>query len=244
MRPPYCVSRPVRPPLLRHGPNQARGACLDHHRYQVRDSEIPRSPVAPDATVGQTDPVDLAYRTSLLKRLRAVHSLYDDACDTMTLDQVNHVVAPTTLPIAFSLAHQVLIEDVSLHMAGGPPIRYDDHWRARLSLAIDDDGKARTVEEMVHQRIGDYSAFRSFQRVVFDASERYVATLDPVRFDDVLVSPPYGDVLERTFSARVGAEDGITRSDALECWIYQHALRHLGEIEHARSLVGLGGLTS
>jgi hypothetical protein len=188
--------------------------------------------------------MDLAYRTSLLKRLRAVHGLYDDACDTMTLDQVNHVVAPTTVPIAFSLAHQVLIEDVSLHLAGGPPTRYDENWRASLALAIDDDGKARRVEEMVGQRIGDYAALRSFQHVVFTATEHYVATLDPERFDDVLVSPPYGDVLENTFSARVGANDGITRSDALECWIYQHALRHLGEIEHARSLVGLGGLTS
>ncbi len=188
--------------------------------------------------------MDLAYRRSLLKRLHAVHELYEDACDTMTRDQVNHVGAPTTLPIAFSLVHQVLIEDVSLHLVGGAPTRYDDHWRSRLGLAIDDDGKARTVEEMMHQRIGDYAAFRSFQRVVFTASEQYVASLDPVLFDDVLVSPPYGDVLERTFSARVGGVDGITRSDALECWIYQHALRHLGEIEHARSLVGLGGLTS
>jgi len=42
----------------------------------------------------------------------------------------------------------------------------------------------------------------------------------------------------------VGAERGISRSDALECWIYQHGLRHMGEIEHARALVGLGGMTS
>jgi hypothetical protein len=32
--------------------------------------------------------------------------------------------------------------------------------------------------------------------------------------------------------------------DAVECWIYQHALRHMGEIEHARGLVGLHGMTS
>jgi len=46
------------------------------------------------------------------------------------------------------------------------------------------------------------------------------------------------------FSARVGGTQGISRSDALECWIYQHALRHMGEIEHARALVGLTGMTS
>lgn len=29
-----------------------------------------------------------------------------------------------------------------------------------------------------------------------------------------------------------------------ECWTYQHGLRHMGEIELARGLVGLGGMTS
>ena len=55
---------------------------------------------------------------------------------------------------------------------------------------------------------------------------------------------PYGPGIDHTFSARVGGERGIPRSDALECWIYQHGLRHMGEIEHARALVGLGGMTS
>jgi hypothetical protein len=30
----------------------------------------------------------------------------------------------------------------------------------------------------------------------------------------------------------------------MECWWYQHGLRHMGEIEHARALVGLYGMTS
>ena len=37
---------------------------------------------------------------------------------------------------------------------------------------------------------------------------------------------------------------GITVLDAIECWIYQHGLRHMGEIELARGLVGLNGMTS
>ena len=28
--------------------------------------------------------------------------------------------------------------------------------------------------------------------------------------------------------------------DGFECWLYQHGLRHMGEIELARGLVGLG----
>ncbi len=188
--------------------------------------------------------MDLDYRSSLVRRLAAVHSLYYDACATMTLEQVNTVSQPTTLPIAFSLVHQVLIEDGSLAFTGGPSPLFDDAWATRIGLGVEDHGKEKSVEEMMHQRIADYGAFRDFQGLVFSASEAYVATIEPSTFNDVLVHAPYGAAIANTFSARVGGEAGITRSDALECWIYQHALRHMGEIEHARSMVGLTGLTS
>jgi hypothetical protein len=173
-----------------------------------------------------------------------LHSLYYEACATMTLEQVNRVTHEGVLPIAFSLVHQVLIEDGSLLFAGGPPAQFNDTWRERLDLAIPDHGKAKTVDEMMDQRIGDYEAFLEFQRRVFQATEDFVASTEPSSFTDVVVPYPYGPGLDHTFSARVGGESGITRSDALECWVYQHGLRHMGEIEHARALVGLGGMTS
>jgi hypothetical protein len=188
--------------------------------------------------------MDADYRSSLCRRLRAVHSLYYDACDSMTVDQVNAVTQPSTLPIAFSLVHQVLMEDGTLVFVGGPPPQFDDEWAHRLGLAIADHGKEKSVEEMMAQRIGDYAAFQQFQRRVFRATEEYVADVDPATLNDILIRAPYGPVIADTFSARVGGANGITLSDALECWIYQHALRHMGEIEHARSLVGLGGMTS
>jgi hypothetical protein len=187
--------------------------------------------------------VDADYRSSLVRRLRAVHHLYDEACRTMTLEQVNAVSHPGTLPIAFSLVHQALIEDGSLVFLGGPTPLFDDDWARRIGLGVKDHGKERSVEQMMHQRIDDYDAFRDFQQRVFRASESYVESVDPSTMNDVIVSFPYGETLARTFSALVGGEAGITRSDAIECWVYQHALRHMGEIEHARSLVGLSGMT-
>lgn len=162
----------------------------------------------------------------------------------MNLEQVNHVERDGVLPIAFSLVHQALIEDASRAFAGGPAALFNPAWSARMGLALATDGKAESVTTMMHQRIGDYEAFHDFQRRVFASSEQFVAEIDPARFDDVIVTPPYPDSLARTFSARLAEPGGITRCDAIESWIVQHALRHLGEIEHARSLVGLGGLTS
>jgi hypothetical protein len=176
--------------------------------------------------------------------MRAMHSLYDQACSTMTIEHVNHVERDGVLPIAFSLVHQVLIEDGSLAFAGGPLPQFNDDWSTRMGLAIPDHGKAKTVTEMTLQRIGNYGEFLIFQRLVFGATEEFVASIEPDTFEDVVVPYPYGPGIDQTFSARVGGERGISRSDALECWIYQHGLRHMGEIEHARALVGLGGMTS
>jgi len=73
---------------------------------------------------------------------------------------------------------------------------------------------------MMNQRIGNYEEFLEFQRLVFCATEDFVASIDPTTFSDVIVAHPYGSTIAQTFSARVGGDRGISRSDALECWIY------------------------
>ncbi|MDZ7676310.1 MAG: hypothetical protein U5K30_14730 [Acidimicrobiales bacterium] len=181
---------------------------------------------------------------SLRRRMRAMHSLWEECVATMELDQVNHVEREPVLPIAFSLFHLVRIEDFSATMLGAGDMVYDDAWGERMGLAIKDDGKARTPEEMVHQRIGDYEAFKEYMATVFDKTESFLASLDPSALDRVAVPKPYPESIASTYSARVGGDEGITVLDGLECWIYQHGLRHMGEIEHARALVGLEGMTS
>ena len=181
---------------------------------------------------------------SLRRRMRAMHSLWEDAVSTMDLDQVNHVEREPVLPIAFSLFHFVQIEDGSATMLGAGPMVYDDEWGSRMGLAIADHGKHKTVEEMVAQRIGDYDAFRAYMDAVFAKTETWLASLDPSALTEVVVPRPFPPQIASTYSARVAAEPGITRLDATECWIYQHGLRHMGEIEHARALVGLQGMTS
>ena len=181
---------------------------------------------------------------SLRRRMAAMHSLWLDAVATMDLEQVNHVEREPVLPIAFSLFHLTQIEDGSVTMLGGPEPIYDEAAAERMGLAIADHGKHRTVDEMVHQRIGDYDAFRSYQRAVFEKTESWLATLVPGDLDEVVVRRPFPPRIASTYSARVAGEGGITRLDGIECWVYQHGLRHMGEVEHARALVGLEGMTS
>jgi hypothetical protein len=181
---------------------------------------------------------------SLQRRMRAMHSLWEQAVDTMGIDDVNHVEREPVLPIAFSLFHAVQIEDGSATMLGAGPMVYDDGWAERMGLAIADHGKHRTVDEMVHQRLGDYGAFRDYMNAVFAKTENWLAGLEPAALEEVIMSRPFPPHIATTYSARVAGEAGMTRLDATECWIYQHGLRHMGEIEHARALVGLQGMTS
>jgi hypothetical protein len=181
---------------------------------------------------------------SLRRRMRAMHSLYADALATMGPEHVNHFEREGVLPIAFSLFHYTNMQDVSFAVISGEPVLWGEAWQARVRMAIDDHGKERTVDEMIHQRIGDYEAFGDYQRAVFARTEAWLAELDPAELTRVLVPRPLPREVANTVSARVAGEDGITVLDALECWIYQHGLRHMGEIELARGLVGLGGMTS
>ena len=191
--------------------------------------------------MGGTDDVAL---DSLRRRMAAVQSLYRDATATMDARHVNEVIRDDMLPIAFSLFHIVNMIDVSVAVIAGVPGVWNDEWADRVRPAINDHGKHRTVDEMMEQRIGDYDAFVAYMNEVFDRLNSLLAGLEPEDLGRVVVARPFPPQIASTFSARVAGDHGITVLDALECWVYQHALRHMGEIELSRGALGLGGMTS
>ncbi len=181
---------------------------------------------------------------SLQRRMKALASLYEEAVETMTIDHVNHFEREGVVPIAFCLFHIINMMDASFMLMTGTPPIWNDDWQARVQMTINDHGKHKTVEEMVHQRIGDYEAFKQYMRAVLSRTEAWLQALDPAELTRVLVTRPFPHYIANTYSARVAGPQGITLLDATECWIYQHGLRHMGEIELARGLVGLHGMTS
>jgi hypothetical protein len=194
-----------------------------------------------DATVL---PANAATLDSLRRRLAALHSLYEDAVATMNLEHVNHFEREGVLPIAFSLFHIVNMMDSSFFLMTGELPIWNAAWEARIQMTIPDHGKHKTVDEMIHQRIGDYDAFIEYMRAVFARTEAWLAALEPSQLDRVVIARPFPPQIQTTFSARVAGPAGLTVLDCTECWIYQHGLRHMGEIELSRGLVGLGGMTS
>ena len=181
---------------------------------------------------------------SLQRRMAAMHSLYYQAVESMDLDHVNHFEREGVLPIAFSLFHYTNMEDASFMMITGIDPIWSPAWQERVQMGVDDHGKHKTVDEMILQRIGDFEEFKLYQREVFDRTEAWLAQLDPAEFTRVIIPHPLPPQIATTYSARVAGPAGITVLDGTECWLYQHGLRHMGEIELARGLVGLGGMTS
>lgn len=181
---------------------------------------------------------------SLRRRMAALFSLYDDAVGSMDLEHVNHFEREGVLPIAFSLFHYVNVHDASFMLLTGEPPLWNEQWRTRIGMSIDDHGKHRTVEEMVHQRIGDLDSFTEYMSAVYSRTLDWLNRIEPDELDRIVVPRPFPPQIASTFSARVAGEKGITVLDGVECWLYQHGLRHMGEIELARGLVGLGGMTS
>ncbi|MHB8680926.1 MAG: hypothetical protein ACYDA2_02380 [Acidimicrobiales bacterium] len=182
-------------------------------------------------------------KDSLERRVRGMHALWLEALATMDALAVNTCERPGVLPIAFSVNHQVRLEDGCLFLLGADPPLWGQ-WSERCKVAIDDVGKETTVEQMQHQQIGDYDAFRDYARAVYARTERWLAGLEPDRLGEVLFGGTFPSFIENAYIHRVVRDERVLLVDALECWVFQHGIRHLGEIEHARALVGLGGLTS
>ena len=179
----------------------------------------------------------------LLARVRGLHSLWRRAVSDLGPEQVNHVERPGILPIAFTLVHYVRGEDNNaVDLLGATEHLWDQH-AGRFGFSGVDPRRGTPLADAEKVRIRDMDAWRAYQQAVFDRTERLLARADGALLDTLMFEGQRPDSLEGGFLGAYVSEGPIRRRHALEAWIFQHGSRHLGELEHARSLVGLGGLS-
>jgi hypothetical protein len=186
------------------------------------------------------------FVTSLRNRVRAMNELWERAVSDMTLEQVNHHERDGVLPIAFSLSHFMRAQDQSISgpFLGGPTLWDGQGWAAKVGVSVDRLGREETVEEMQAIRFTDFDAWRSYQTAVVQRTTEVVESITEDKLSEVLL-PQLPPNMQQIFCAMVIGPGGPLRKlEVLECFVYQHGLRHLGEIEHGRALVGLRGMTS
>ncbi len=183
---------------------------------------------------------------SLANRIRAMNILWERAISDMTLEQVNHHERELVLPIAFSFTHFMHAQDQSISAVfrRESPIWASGGWQAKVGLTIDRLGREETVEEMQNQRIGNLEAWKEYQAQVIARTSETLDTID-IPMLELVVMPQLPPQMQNIFCGIViGPGGALRRLEVLECFVYQHGLRHMGEIEHGRALVGLRGMTS
>lgn len=185
------------------------------------------------------------WRESLVQRIAAVHSLWELGVSDLTLAQVNHYERAGVLPIAFSLMHFVVGEDrnAARFLGTGAMLWDEEGWAKRVGLVGDPPMRGTPMAEAERIRLGDMNAWRTYQSAVFARTEKALRSLPLARFAEKAMDRPPPEALKGAFLGLIVPAGDPRISDVCEAYLFQHAARHLGELEHARALVGLGGLS-
>jgi hypothetical protein len=190
---------------------------------------------------------DEMFVDSLRNRVRAMNTLWERAVSDLTLEQINHHERAGVLPMAFSFSHFMRNQDqvISGPLLGEMPLWEREGWAAKIGVSVDKFGRVETVGEMEQLTFADLDAWKEFQAKVIartaSAMERLTA---PMLAEVVVAALP--EAMANIYCAIVigGVGKPVRKLEVVECFVYQHGLRHMGEIEHGRALVGLGGMTS
>jgi hypothetical protein len=183
---------------------------------------------------------------SLRNRIRAMNELWQRAVSDLTPEQFNHHEREGVLPIAFSFTHFMRAQDqsISVIFRGEPTLWASGGWAGKVGVGVDALGREESVSEMELQRVEDLAAWREFQTQVIRRTDEVLTGIDEGVLAQVVL-PKLPPNMANIYCAMViGLEAPLRRLEVLECFVYQHGLRHMGEVEHGRALVGLGGMTS
>jgi hypothetical protein len=183
---------------------------------------------------------------SLRNRVRAMNTLWERAASDLTLEQVNHHEREGVLPMAFSFSHYIRAQDqsISVMFLGEQPLWLGGGWGAKVGVNIDVLGREETVEEMQHLRFADFEAWKAYQAAVIARTAGVLETLTAGMLAEVMLPQLPPNMLNIFCAIVIGPGAPLRKLEVLECFVYQHGLRHMGEIEHGRALVGLQGMTS
>jgi ABC-type cobalamin/Fe3+-siderophores transport system ATPase subunit len=196
-------------------------------------------------SVSRASSVSEEWRASIARRIAAVHALWQQGVSDLTVEHVNHLERAGVLPVAFSLMHFVVGEDrnAARYLNAGVMLWDEQAWAKRVGLVGQPPVRGTPMADAELIRLGDMDAWRAYQSAVFARTERALAALPLERFAQKAMDRPPADKLKGAFIALLVPEGEFHVSDVCEAYLFQHAVRHLGELEHARALVGLGGLS-
>lgn len=179
----------------------------------------------------------------MARRMRPVHQAWQDAVADLTLEHVNHHERAGVLPISFSLMHLVNTEDFRSceRLTGQPPLWQTGGWADRVGVNVPAVFRGTPMDEAESLRFADIDAWRAYQTGVFAQTTSLLESTEVERWDEIYLDAVPDSMVGGFLHALVG-RGPVGLGDYLEVVIYHHSIRHLGELEHARALVGLRGI--
>ena len=162
--------------------------------------------------------------------LDGMHAMLDQAVPDMTAEQWNARPAGEGVSAFFSLWHYVRTEDniVNWVVHRRPTVWLNGEWDQHFGLHRTSQGTGMSKAEADAVLLDDVEGWLSYQQGVWVVTSEWVASLTP---DDL------------ANEITIWPAPPMTIWQALTGMLLYHGYRHVGEIEHARGLLGLGGLT-
>ncbi len=108
-------------------------------------------------------------RTRLLRRVEAMHHLWERSVQDLTSDQINHLERTGVLPIAFTLLNYVKGEDrtASNCLHNEPTLWETGNWSDRIGGNLPDIRRGTAIDVAERAMIGEAEQWMTYQRAVF-----------------------------------------------------------------------------
>ncbi len=183
--------------------------------------------------------------TRLSRRVEAMHQLWEHSVRDLTIGQINHVERAGVLPIAFTLLHYVKGEDrtSSTYLHNEPTLWETGKWPERIGGNLPDIRRGTSIEVAERALIENAAQWMNYQRAVFAQTEAAMRVLPDSSYDSIK-HDSVPEHLQGSFVSNISDPDGpILLGDLIEGFVFQHGIRHLGELDHSRALLGLQGVT-
>ena len=163
--------------------------------------------------------------------LKWMHNLLDKPINDMTPEQWNYWPSEGGVSAFFSLWHYVRTEDniIQSSIKKGNTIWLDNDYDITFNLHKTSQGTGMTHEEAQQIRMTDTKLWLKYQKQVWESTDTFLGTVDAKKLHKIEIS---FDPLPK-----------MSLWTGLFHVCLTHGFRHVGEIEHARGLVGLDGLT-
>ena len=161
----------------------------------------------------------------------SMHAMLDKVISDMTAEQLNFRPQEGGVSPFFSLWHYVRTEDNVLNwvLNRRPTVWMEGGFDEKLELHRTSQGTGMTEEEANAVILRNLQIWQEYQPRVWQRTAEELRSMNPEEFDSrrVTIKPlPEMSLWNGLF--------GICLS---------HGYRHIGEIEYARGVIGLGGLT-